>query len=213
MYPKSSYIKMNTKTRLLTTLFALTTVLLAGCNSKAKYIDPEGNETIVSLDKINIQDWNNAADEMVQNLLASGSLDRAPVQPSVMAISQVVNNTRQQVDTNMLTKKIRVSLNQSGKVYTTTTTGLGGASEDPLARDQGEYARFTESPEARPEAKPYWSLSGRIIEDRASAGSIRKTKQTTYIFQLSLTEIPTGLAIWEDEKQITKQGSGSRVGW
>ncbi|MGF1530030.1 MAG: penicillin-binding protein activator LpoB [Puniceicoccaceae bacterium] len=187
-------------------------VTLAGCN-RAIYVDPQGNETIVSLDKINIQDFNQAADEMVANLLSSGALSRAPQQPSVMAISQIVNNTRQQLDTNMLTKKIRVALNQSGSVFTTTTTGLGGTAEDPLARDQAEFARFTEAPEARAEARPYWSLSGRIIEDRAEAGTIRKTKQTTYIFQLSLTEIPTGLAVWENEKQITKQGSGNRVGW
>jgi PBP1b-binding outer membrane lipoprotein LpoB len=32
-------------------------------------------------------------------------------------------------------------------------------------------------------------------------------------FQLSLTTVKDGLAVWEEEKQITKQGTRSSVGW
>ena len=38
-------------------------------------------------------------------------------------------------------------------------------------------------------------------------------RQTTYTFQLSLTTVRDGLAVWEDETQITKQGQRSSVGW
>ena len=42
---------------------------------------------------------------MIKSLLASGALDKAPKQPAVLAISRIVNNTTQQIDTDMLTKK------------------------------------------------------------------------------------------------------------
>lgn len=183
-------------------------VLGAGCRS-ASYVDAEGPRTIVTLDDINIQDWNEAADRMIDSLLTSGTLEQAPEQPSVMAVSRIVNNTTVQVDTNMLTGKIRRDLNQSGKVLTTTTIGLGGRAEDPLAESEREYQEFTEDRPSQ-QRRPYYTLSGRIMEDQVRAG---RTRQTTYIFQLALTEVNSGLAVWEDEVQITKQGTRPAVGW
>ena len=185
-------------------------VVFTGCEtSEARYVDSKGPETIVSLDQINIQDWNRAAEQMVASLLASGVLERAPEQPAIMAISRIVNNTQQQVDTDMLTKKIRVALNQSGKVRTSTTVGLGGKAEDPLAKDSGDMQAFM-SGEKQQTKLPYYTLSGKLLEDRARAGS---TRQVTYTFQLSLTEVKSGLAVWEDEKQITIKGQKASVGW
>ena len=180
----------------------------AGCRSAA-YVNPEGPRTIVTLDDINIQDWNEAADRMIDSLLTSGVLENAPRQPSVMAVSRIVNNTSIQVDTTMLTGKIRRDLNQSGKVLTTTTIGLGGRVEDPLAQSEREFQEFMEDRPSE-QRRPYFSLSGRIMEDQVRAG---RTRQTTYIFQLALTEINTGLAVWEDEVMITKQGTRPAIGW
>jgi PBP1b-binding outer membrane lipoprotein LpoB len=39
------------------------------------------------------------------------------------------------------------------------------------------------------------------------------TRQSTYSFQLSLTDSKTGLAVWEDKKEITKQGTRPSVGF
>jgi len=200
--------------RLSSALFAAAvlpvSLFFTGCESTdAKYVDSKGPETVVSLDQINIQDWTNASDQMISSLLTSGVLERAPEQPAIMAVSRIVNNTQQQVDTDMLTKKIRVALNQSGKVVTTTTIGLGGKAEDPLAKDAADMNAFM-SGEKQQTKMPYYTLSGKLLEDRARAGS---TCQVTYTFQLSLTEVRSGLAVWEDEKQITKQGKKASVGW
>lgn len=189
-------------------------LILSGCNGgggsrNAGYIDSTGPDTIISLDQINIQDWSNAADQMIQSMLDSGVLQRAPEQPAILVISRIVNNTAQQVDTDELTKKIRVALNRSGKVITTTTFGPAGQVEDPIARQTGELQRFQNNDTASMPL-PYFSLSGKLLENRAQAG---RTKQVTYTFQLSLTEIKNGLAVWEDEVQITKQGQRSAVGW
>ncbi len=184
--------------------------LLTGCaSSKAGYIDSRGTETIISLNQINIQDWNNAADQMIASLLSSSVLERAPRQPAVLAISRIVNNTQQRVDIASLTKKIRIGLSRTGKVVTTTTLGVGGRVEDQLAKDAADYAAFMNDTPAATQM-PDYSLSGKLLEDKVSAG---RDRQTTYTFQLSLTAVASGLAVWEDEVQITKAGRKSSVGW
>lgn len=199
-------------TRLVTVF--IVSLLVVGCASNraprdAVYIDSTGQRTVVSLDQINIQDWSLAADELVASLLNSQVLDRAPQQPAVLAISRIVNNTTQQVDTDFLTRRVRIALNQSGKALTTTTFGRAGQVEDELARETGEMQRFMED-DAAPMPIPSFSLSGKLLEDRAQAG---RTRQVTYVFQLAMTDIRSGLAMWEDEVMITKQGERAAVGW
>jgi PBP1b-binding outer membrane lipoprotein LpoB len=116
-------------------------------------------------------------------------------EPALMAISRIQNNTGQQLDTDLLVKKIRVALNRTGKIVTSTTIGIG-APEDPLAAN-GQTRR------------PDYTLSGKIIELRDSAGDIH---QASYVFQLSLSSA-SGIAVWEDEKTIIKQGSRPSVGF
>ncbi len=199
------------KTILLFTGIAALTLLTGCASNKAGYIDSRGTETIVSLNQINIQDWNNAADQMTASLLSSGVLERAPRKPAVLAISRIVNNTQQRVDIASLTKKIRVGLSRTGKVVTTTTMGIGGRVEDQLAKDAADYAAFmNDKPAASATQMPDYSLSGKLLEDKVSAG---RDRQTTYTFQLSLTAVASGLAVWEDEVQITKAGRKSSVGW
>lgn len=195
----------------LATTAAAAALLLTGCATKndAKYVDSQGPNTVVSLDRINIQDWNNAADKLVASLLASNVLDKAPELPAVMAVSRIRNNTQQQVDTDSLTKKIRIALNQTGKVNTITTLGPDGKVEDAMAADVGAMQSFMAG-EKQKTTLPYYTLSGKLLEDRVQSGS---TKQVTYTFQLSLTTVKNGIAVWEGEEQITKQGQRSSVGW
>lgn len=183
-----------------------------GCSSNsARYVDAEGSRTVVNVDRINIQDFSMAAEEMVASLLSSGAVNNAPRTPAVMAVSGIVNNTTQMINTDLLVKKIRIALNQSGKVETSTTLGAGGRAEDNVAASTGEYRDFMEDKKNATLSKlPDFTLSGKIIEDRTRAGDIR---QSAYIFQLSLTDTRSGTAKWEDEKTIVKQGEKASVGW
>jgi uncharacterized protein (TIGR02722 family) len=135
------------------------------------------------------------------------ALDKVATPPAVLAISRIVNNTGQQIDTDLLTKKIRVALLNSGKAQT-TTMGLGGTAEDPMVKGLQQENEFAN--DQKTTRKPDFTLSGKIIETLASSGS---THQSTYSFQLSLTDAKTGLAVWEGEKEITKQGTRSSVGF
>jgi uncharacterized protein (TIGR02722 family) len=196
------------KTKLLLPLIAVALpVFVTGCATDAHYVETGGRESVVNLHQINIQDYIQAANSSVQELLASGALDRVSAPPAVLAMSRIINNTGQQIDTDLLTKKIRIALLQSGKAVTTTTMGLGGTAEDPLAKGMQQENEFTNDQKAT--RLPDFSLSGKIIETLARSGN---TKQATYSFQLSLTD-KSGLAVWEGEKEITKQGTQPTVGF
>jgi uncharacterized protein (TIGR02722 family) len=192
----------------LTLSLAAIGLLFTGCATEVKQADPKASQ-IINASQISPQEWAQAADKLINSLLSSGVLDRAPQLPSIMGVSRIINNTQQQVDTDSLVKKLRVALNQTGKVITTTTIGLGGKAEDPLAKEAAEY-NAAMSGEKASVTMPYWTLSGKLLEDRVVSG---KNTQVTYTFQLSLTQVKTGLAQWEGEEQISKVAKRPGVSW
>jgi penicillin-binding protein activator len=196
------------KNLLLSLMAAVLPLIVGGCGTQAHYIQTGGRESVVTVSGINIQDFIQAANAATSDLLASGVLDKVANPPAVLAISRIVNNTGQQIDTDLLTKKIRVALLNSGKAQTTTTMGLGGTAEDPMAKGLQQESEFKSDQKVT--RTPDFTLSGKIIETVARTGN---TSQSTYSFQLSLTDPKTGLAVWEGEKEITKQGSRPTVGF
>jgi uncharacterized protein (TIGR02722 family) len=196
------------KILLLSFAAAVLPLIVGGCATKAHYVQTGGHESLVTVGSINIQDYIQAASTMTSELLASGALDKVPTPPAVLAISRIINNTGEQIDTDLLTKKIRVAVLQSGKALTTTTFGMGGSSEDPMAKEIQQNGELnTGLGTAR---TPDFTLSGKIIQTVARDGS---TSQSTFSFQLSLTDPRSGLAVWEGEKEITKQGGRGSVGF
>ena len=91
---------------------------------------------------------------------------------------------------------------------TTTTMGIGGIAEDPLAQGIQQEKRVLHG-QKEPQRLPDFTLSGKIIEKRDRQNEVR---QVSYAFQLSLTN-NDGLAVWEDEKEISKQSKRGVIGW
>ena len=188
-------------------------VITIGCAS-AKYIDQNGQNSIVNVDQINTQDWIYAADQLTESLILSGTIQSVAGKPKVLMIGRIKNNTATHIDTDSLMKKIRVSLNKSGRALTTTAVGLDGP-EDASSKAIRELRADDEFNQSTIPSKgnlisPDYSLSGKIIQNSSRAGRI---KQSEFAFQLSLTDLKTGLAIWEEEKLIVKQGARPAVGW
>ncbi len=197
---------------LIPLLAASAGLLLAGCatTTQTTYVPQGSNKVIVETGKINIQDFEQAAGEMVKSLIdnyvSKGKLRSAAAgEPALLAISRIKNSTGQQLEINLLVKKITVELNKTGLVETSTTMGLGGP-EDPLAADQQKLKDFLE--DKKHARLPDYTLSGNIIAQQARAGN---TRQMSYIFDLSLSS-SSGVAVWEDTKTINKQGKRPSIG-
>ena len=94
----------------------------------------------------------------------------------------------------------------TGKVVVDITAGLGGP-EDPLAAEAKREQQLLGTQKVS--GRPDYTLSGKIIENRTRQGNQR---ESTYVFQMALAT-RDGLAVWEDEKTITKQGKRAPVSW
>jgi penicillin-binding protein activator len=154
---------------------------------------------------LDYRDFEAAAAESISKMLSTGAVDHPKGGRYVLAISRVTNDTQQYIDTDQLVKKIRVALLDSGKVVVTTAVGLSGP-EDPMSVRVNELASSGKRP-----VLPDLSLSGKILQRNLSIDS--RTQQVEYYFNLTLTQIETGLAIWENETVIGKRGSNRTVNW
>lgn len=189
-------------------------LLLSGCAVPTEMVDTsyDRGEAVMGLD---YRDFENAAGDMVSSMLSSGAVNKPGGGRYVLAISRLTNDTMQRIDMDQLVKKIRVELLQSGKVVTTTAVGLSGP-EDQMALAARDLRASDEFDQSRVAGKgqmvaPDLSLSGKIIQRNNRIDSRRQ--QVDYYFQLTLTDIMTGLALWEDEKPIVKRGSNKSVAW
>ncbi len=192
----------------------LAALLLSGCADKTQRIDMNKDEAgqVMGLD---YRDFNEAAGKAVQSMLKSGVLDKRDGDRYVIAISQVTNDTMQHIDTDQLIKKIRVDLLRSGRAVVTTSIGSEGNVDEMNIK----VRELTGSEDYNPRTTtkkgqliaPELSLSGKIIQKNITMDDGKQ--QVEYYFQLTLTELSTGLAWWEDESIIGKRGSGKSVAW
>ncbi|QYM79501.1 penicillin-binding protein activator LpoB [Horticoccus luteus] len=183
-------------------------LFFAGCATapETRTIDSKGPEALNTA-SINSQDWASAADQLVQSLLTSNALDRVRTQPAVLAVDRIINNTTLSVDTDLLIKKIRVALTQTGKVAVTNTMGLGERAV--VASEAAEMEEMTTGKKQKLKA-PDFTLYGKLIQQTDRAKSVT---QNTYTFQMSLVDVKSGLTVWEEEREIAKQTKRSSVGW
>lgn len=198
-------------------LFALVLAVSAsGCATQGGFAVVDRNsDTAASTATLEYRDFEKAASESVQSMLSTGAVTNPNGGRYILAISRVLNDTLQRIDTDQLIKKIRIELLNSGKVVVTTAVGINGA-EDQMnfaARDLRGNDEFDQSRVAKKRSlqAPDLSLSGKIMQRNHNMG--RNQIQIEYFFQLTLTELNSGLAIWEGETPIIKRGSSKTVTW
>lgn len=179
---------------------ALAAAAFAGCSTPAHYIDPDGNETVVSLNAADIQDFTAAADSLVAQMLIGGAFS-GEKKPRI-ALSRVKNDTTQNFNVSLLTDKVQQKILESGKA--TVSMSLSVESGNDVVRKNMEELGETRT------VLPDFTLLGKIAEVSARAGS---TKQVSYVFSLRLADAKTGDIVWMGEKTLTKQGEKNAVGW
>lgn len=200
------------------------TFTVISCGSTAARIDPKGNQGLTTVNDINFKDWQNAAVKSVNSLIQAGVLDRISARKQmdqklsyrpqvVIMVSRVKNKTQQHVDTNLLTNQIRQSLLQTGKAVTTTAVGADGA-EDRATRQVRElendemFNQKTVQKDGTAIA-PDMSLAGEIIQQRTTQG---RTSESYFMFHVTLTDLKTGLAVWENNVEVAKQETKALFG-
>jgi|TARA_R110000782_G_scaffold13976_29_gene41150 PBP1b-binding outer membrane lipoprotein LpoB len=181
---------------------------LVGCSTPARVIETGGPESVVSVGEVDIQDLKNASAGMLESLISTNILNSAPNQPARLAIDRVVNDTSSSFDTGELLYRMREQLVNSGKAQVITT--YGNNPESKIAQDELRRKAMQEGRSDFATLTPDFALTGKVTQLKRAAGS---TRQTTYTFRLTLTDIPTGLEAWTKTVEITKLGTKNSVGF
>ena len=190
-------------------LFALT-VALCAC-SATQVIDTNDKTAVSSMQhvmELEYRDWTNTAEKMTTSMLESGALSAE--QKPVIAMGKMINDTAQRFDTDILTKKIRTTLLKSGKAQVATNFSGEDTTSDNMRAQRGndEYNQATIAGKGTLVA-PNMSLSGKMLQRNLHLQSGWFSSNDTrveYYLQLTLTDLKTGLSVWEDEQPIIKEG-------
>lgn len=190
------------------------TMLLAGCGNMPTRINPQSDRGITTTDDINFKDWQITAEKTINSMLKSGVLKRADGRKNIIMISTVKNSTSQHINTKILTSKIRNAVLRSGMAMTTTAVSARGAEDKATRQVRGlqDDEMFNQSTVQKngTAIAPDMSLAGEIIQEKTRQGRL---KQSYFFFHLTLTDLKTGLAVWEDNVEIAKQSKRAFVGW
>lgn len=201
----------------MNTLIRFTTLAIVvafiGCADKTEYVNLADSKeyTSVGLDYHDIQD---AAQKSIDSLISSKYAKKIDAdKPKVLVISAVINDTMQHIDTEQLTRKITREMRNSGKFV--LSLAMGESSDSMIhtarkARNNDEYNQYTTIEKGELIA-PDLSLSGKIIQKNTKISSGKQ--RIDYYFLLTLSDIKSGLVLWDDEVNIIKVGSNKNVAW
>lgn len=191
-------------------------MIFSGCSTKTQYVSLEDSKeyTTTGLDYHDIE---NAAQQSIKSLLNSNYAKNInSTRPKVLVISDVINDTMQTIDTEQLTRKISRDMRNSGKFILTLAMGGSGVSKDNMintsrnARNNDEFNQYTTIEKGELIA-PELSLSGKIVQKNTKVDS--STQRIDYYFLLTLTDLKSGLVLWDNEVNIIKVGSNKNVAW
>lgn len=191
-------------------LFTLMLVLMTSCGTTARMIEIGSDEDLTTISSIDPRDWQKAAADSISAMLESGALKRADGRKNVVMISRIRNYTLQHLDSRLLTAKMRQAILASGQAI--VTSAIGNSSNIDLAvrriRDKEYDDLFDQSTVQKRGTviAPDLSLSGSITQQTTVQG---RTEESYFVFHLVLTDLKTGLALWENNVEIAKQGTHS----
>lgn len=184
---------------------------LCACGG-TRVVDTNDAEEVAAMQdvmELEYRDWTNTAEKMTKSMLQSGAFKQ--VKNPVIAMGNIVNDTQQRFDTDILIKKIRTTLVNSGTAQVATTFSGEDINSEKMRnlRNNAEYAADTIAKTGTLVA-PNMSLSGKMLQRNLKLDSGWFSSVDTrveYYLQLTLTDLKTGLSVWEDEQPIIKEGT------
>lgn len=191
---------------------------VSGCQSTTKYVSTHDEDTVVM--GLAQRDFEAAANQALDEIIASPLLVHPDADKGgryILSIYNIINDTTQRIDTDQLVKKIRVGLLNSGKFLTTTAVNFTGAGPEDTSTAKSRELQNSSLINQNTTKKdgqvyaPDFSLSGKIIQRTSKVSSSKQLVE--YYFQLTMTQLETGLAYWEGEYPIAKTGRNDSVSW
>lgn len=179
-------------------------VMLMGCNGakNASYVKDSGDYVSFGID---YHDIDKVIEKNIRSLLAS-EYARTIQGKKLLVISDITNETSEDIDVELIARKLAREMRQSKKFSLTNALSGSGAKSDRMIKDSRKltqdsaYNQRTTQESGTLEA-PELSLSGKFIQRNKKIG---KVTRLDYIFLLTLSEIKSGRVLWDHEEVISK---------
>jgi len=164
-----------------------------------KYGDSQSIETVNA--DFGSTDLQTITETMVRSMLQSKTIQNSKSAPTV-TLAEVKNQTREPINTRMITEKVRTQLLKSGQVRFAISNNEMQSQTDELKRQNqsGMYRNDGTSKTGMMEGAKY-RITGTIS---TIVKQNKDMKDVFYNFTLNLVNNETGLIEWAEEKEIRK---------
>ncbi|AXA33347.1 penicillin-binding protein activator LpoB [Francisella adeliensis] len=201
------------KNKMLTTAFAVGLVIsLASCGkTTVAYEDANGIDT-TSID-FSSTDLQAMTKDMSEDMLNSRSVKKITAMDTpTLFFSNIRNETREHINTTMLSNTVQTQIIKSGLFQVTDMTQIKNVKEQLGYQansgmvDQSTATKIGQHIGAR------YMVYGSIQDiDNTSVDKDKRSK--FFLATLKMMDLKTGLVIWQDDKQIRKSQTKSTFGW
>ncbi|WP_394958465.1 penicillin-binding protein activator LpoB [uncultured Helicobacter sp.] len=199
---------------LIVFLSVVSMFIFSACNSGPEYVNAEDSRAYASMG-LDYHDIESVVEKSVASLLSSGYV-QAIKQPKVLVISDIINDTMQNVDVEQLSRKVTRDMRNSGKFKLSLAISGSGTSGDKMidsvrakTRGNDEFDQYSVIEKGQLKGAQL-SLSGKIWQKNVTVSG---KQRTDYFFLLTLVDLATGEVVWDDEANIIKVGSNRSVSW
>jgi penicillin-binding protein activator len=187
-------------------------LLLTACASTVVSTNPRANKDGINTFGLTTVDFEFAAKKSLDDFMMSPWLAKKDGRWLVQ-IGNVRNETTQEIDTKRLTQRMMSHMTRNGKF---AFSSVGGSMADSNVKDYRQLENsdlYDQETGAKGKAtKPDLSMIGEIAQT-TNVSADRSKQQLEYEFRLRVTDLSSGIIVFDSLVPIDKLGSNKNFSW
>ena len=187
-------------------------LLLTACASTVVSTNPRANKDGINTFGLTTVDFEFAAKKSLDEFMMSSWLAKKDGRWLVQ-IGNVRNETTQEIDTKRLTQRMMSHMTRNGKF---AFSSVGGSMADSNVKDYRQLENsdlYDQETGAKGKAtKPDLSMIGEIAQT-TNVSADRSKQQLEYEFRLRVTDLSSGIIVFDSLVPIDKLGSNKNFSW
>ena len=187
-------------------------LLLTACASTVVSTNPRANKDGINTFGLTTVDFEFAAKKSLDDFMMSPWLAKKDGRWLVQ-IGNVRNETTQEIDTKRLTQRMMSHMTRNGKF---AFSSVGGSMADSNVKDYRQLENsdlYDQDTGAKGKAtKPDLSMIGEVAQT-TNVSADRSKQQLEYEFRLRVTDLSSGIIVFDSLVPIDKLGSNKNFSW
>ena len=188
-------------------------LLLTGCASTVVSTNPNATKDGINTFQLTKIDYEYAVKKSLDEFMMSPWLDAKKGKRWLVQIGSVRNETTDEIDTRRLTQRMMSHMTRSGRF---AFSAVGGSLADSTVKEYRQLENsdlYDQDSGAKGKAeKPDLSMIGEIQQSTVISAN-RSKQQLEYEFRLRVTDLGSGVIVFDALVPIEKLGSNKNFSW